>query len=307
MKTELMLMACLSLLGATACDLPDKDIGDETMGGSGQPGDDCEPGDEVPADDGCNTCSCQEDGTLACTEIGCGPAMECEPGTSVPADDGCNTCECNADGTIGGCTLIACDPEPQCEPGTSVPMGSCNVCDCNDDGTIGGCTDNVCDPDPECEPGTMVPADDGCNTCMCNDDGSIGGCTELFCDAPDIDPFDGPELSSCSPSTPFDDLVINDVALAGDTLTLEVAYTGCGPGHPLGGCWNGTFAESLPVQTSLSIAHDNLEEPCDAFPSDSFDIDLTPMRDAYLADTGGDSGEIVISIPGWDGSVSYEF
>ena len=31
-----------------------------------------------------------------------------KPGESVPAGDGCNTCICNEDGTLGGCTLIAC-------------------------------------------------------------------------------------------------------------------------------------------------------------------------------------------------------
>ncbi|MBV1856813.1 MAG: hypothetical protein KUG77_00275 [Nannocystaceae bacterium] len=298
--------ACLSILGATACDLPDKNIGDETMGDSGAPGDDCEPGDDVPAADGCNTCTCQDDGALACTEIACGE--QCEPGTSVPADDGCNTCECNDDGTIGGCTLIGCDPEPQCEPGTSVPApDGCNTCECNDDGTIGGCTEIACDPDPQCEPGTSVPAADGCNTCECNDDGTVGACTAIGCEPADTDPFDGPELSSCAPSTPFDDLVINDVTLKGDILTLDVAYSGCGPGHPLGGCWNGNFNESAPVQTGLDIAHDDLAEECDAFPSDSFEIDLTPMREAYLEGYGGDSGEIDLSIPGWDESILYSF
>ncbi len=262
-------MACLSLLGASACDLPDKDIGDETMGGSGAPGDDCEPGEQVPAADGCNTCECGDDGTLSCTVIACEPEPECEPGTSVPADDGCNTCECNDDGTIGGCTEIACEPA--------------------------------------CEPGTNVPAPDGCNQCECNDDGTVGACTEEACDPVDIDPFDGPAVSACQPDTPFDGLVINDVTLDGDTLTVDVAYSGCGPGHPLGGCWDGNFDESAPVQTGLSIAHDNLGEVCEAFPSDSVDIDLTPMRDAYLESYGGDGGEIDISIPGWDTSVLYRF
>ncbi len=303
MKTQWMLMACLSLLGATACDLPDKDIGDETMGGSGEPGDDCEPGEQVPAADGCNTCECQDDGTLACTEIGCDPGPQCEPGTSVPADDGCNTCECTEDGTIGGCTEIACEPA-ECEEGAVMDADDgCNTCSCEQGAWL--CSLSPCKN--ECEPGTVVPAPDGCNQCECNDDGTLGACTEEACDPPDVDPFDGPALSSCQPDTPFDGLVITDVTLDADTLTVDVAYSGCGPGHPLGGCWDGGFDESRPVQTGLNIAHDNLGEVCEAFPSDSVDIDLTPMRDAYLANYGGDSGEIDISIPGWGSSVLYSF
>lgn len=32
-----------------------------------------DPGEHFPAMDPCNTCSCTEDGSVACTEIGCGP------------------------------------------------------------------------------------------------------------------------------------------------------------------------------------------------------------------------------------------
>ncbi|MCR9166211.1 MAG: hypothetical protein ACE37F_32010 [Nannocystaceae bacterium] len=284
MNMRWMMMACLSLCASTACDLPDKNIGDETQGDetqgdSGEPGDDCEPGDQVPAADGCNTCYCEDDGTLSCTEIGCvdetdgdpgDTSGDCEPGSTVPAPDGCNTCECDADGTIGACTLIDCDPG-------------------------------------ECEPGSTVPAPDGCNTCECNDDGTIGACTEADCDPGDVDtdPFDGPEVSSCSPETPFDDLAIEGASIEGDTLTIDVAYSGCGPGHPLGACWDGMFAESSPVQVNFDVAHDNLGEACEAYPSDSVDIDLTPLRESYQ-ELYAESGTISINIGGAE-SIDYSF
>lgn len=285
MNMRWMMMACLSLCAATACDLPDKNIGDETQGDdtqgdSGTPGDDCEPGETVPAADGCNTCFCEEGGFLSCTEIGCDlpdtdgdptdgdTSGECEPGTTVPAPDGCNTCFCNDDGTIGACTEIGCEPQ-------------------------------------ECEPGTSVPAGDGCNTCFCEDDGTIGACTVAECDT-DTDPFDGPEVSSCNPGTPFDDLAINGASIDGDTLTIDVAYSGCGPGHPLGACWDGFFAESSPVQVHLEVAHDDLDEVCDAFPSDSVDIDLTPLRQSFEEAYDAESGTITINIGGGE-SIDYTF
>lgn len=287
MNMRWMMTACLSLCAATACDLPDKNIGDETQGDetqgdSGNPGDDCTPGDSVPAADGCNTCYCEEDGTLSCTLIDCGPpdgsetdgtppGDECEPGEDFPAPDGCNTCFCNEDGTIGGCTEIACEPQ-------------------------------------DCEPGTTVPAPDGCNVCECNDDGTVGPCTEEACDPGEVDtdPFDGPEVSSCSPSTPFDDLVVNAASIDGDTLTIDVAYSGCGPGHPLGACWDGSFNESEPVQVDFEVAHDDLGEACDAFPSDSVDIDLTPLRESYQ-EFYSESGTITINIGGLDAPIDYTF
>lgn len=36
------------------------------------------PGDSFPATDGCNTCTCMEDGTVACTEMACLPD-DCDP------------------------------------------------------------------------------------------------------------------------------------------------------------------------------------------------------------------------------------
>jgi len=279
MKMRWMMMACLSLFGATACDLPDKQIGDETQGDSVDPGGECTPGDVMPADDGCNTCECLEDGSgWACTLIGCDPTAgtgetgdptggECDPGDEMVADDGCNTCQCLDNGTWA-CTLLACEPE--------------------------------------CEPGTTVPAPDGCNTCECNADGTIGACTAIGCVPGDTDPFDGPALSSCEPTTPFDDLVVSGATLEGDTLTLNVAYTGCSPGHPLGGCWDGFFLESFPVQVDIDVAHDDLGEACDAFPSDSVDIDLTPLREAY-AEAYEPSGTIMINVAGLDGAVEYSF
>lgn len=290
MNMRWMMMACLSLCASTACDLPDKNIGDETMGDetqgdSGTPGDDCEPGDEVPAADGCNTCFCEEDGSLSCTEIGCDPSeTDGDPTDGDPTDG---------------------DPPGECEPGSTVPApDGCNTCECNDDGTIGGCTEIACEP-TDCEPGTSVPAGDGCNTCECNDDGTIGACTEAECGDADTDPFDGPELSSCNPETPFDDLVVNGASIEGDTLTIEVAYSGCGPGHPLGACWDGAFAESEPVQVNFDVAHDDLDEACDAFPSDSVDIDLTPLRQSY-EEFYSESGTITINIGGGE-SIDYTF
>lgn len=70
-------------------------------------------GDSFPADDGCNTCGCMEDGSVACTKIGCAPqgchyfGQDYAPGESFPHHDGCNTCTCTAEGLIG-CTKIAC-------------------------------------------------------------------------------------------------------------------------------------------------------------------------------------------------------
>jgi len=101
LRSSLSLSAAGLLAGllATACDLPDKSLGnDDGAAGSTTEGGSCEPGDTMMMD--CNTCSC-EDGQWACTEIACEPTAgsdgadgggSCDPAED-PSDE-CNSCFC---------------------------------------------------------------------------------------------------------------------------------------------------------------------------------------------------------------------
>lgn len=53
------------LVAGGACDTEPKNVGDESNGQA------CTPGQEMPADDECNTCVCTDEGTWACTEKAC--------------------------------------------------------------------------------------------------------------------------------------------------------------------------------------------------------------------------------------------
>ena len=106
-------------------------------------------GDTFSAADGCNTCSCQADGSLACTEMACADGcsydgQHYDTGDSFPADDGCNSCSCEADGTVA-CTAMACTntctyegqtyfPGDEFEPAGGSTCG--NMCTCLENGTV---------------------------------------------------------------------------------------------------------------------------------------------------------------------------
>lgn len=85
-------------------------------------------GTKFPAVDGCNTCSCQ-DGSLACTEIGCTTPTESacildgkvyESGSSnVPDPESCNSCTCD-NGKITSCTEIGCPLPKPCRLGRAI-------------------------------------------------------------------------------------------------------------------------------------------------------------------------------------------
>lgn len=149
-----------------------------------------EVGDSFPSNDGCNTCSCTEQG-VACTEMACEGPMCIQdgqfylPGESVPSGDSCNSCFCMDDGSVA-CTGIACDI---CDyngqvytAGQSFPStDGCNTCTCMQGGMV-ACTEMAC---VGCtyngqtyQPGESFP--DACNTCTCMPDGSVA-CTDMAC------------------------------------------------------------------------------------------------------------------------------
>src|SRR5688500_5746508 len=84
----LALVAC----GRITTDPPSNDVLPTTGNACGT------KGTTALAADGCNRCSCTEEGTWSCTELDC-PAdpSSCEEGDTKYADDGCNTCTCSED------------------------------------------------------------------------------------------------------------------------------------------------------------------------------------------------------------------
>jgi hypothetical protein len=292
----------LALVGQVAggCDVPAVDLGDETDGSAGtvtkgDGKDECEPGDEKLAPDGCNTCFCDQ-GTWACTEIACGD-------TSGGADP---TGGSDGDGSDGGGVLPPCEGDPECAPiacpltcanGLATGTDGCEVCECAD-------APPTCTP-VQCTPGAQVPAPDGCNTCTCSDEGQWG-CTKIACE-PGDDPFGDNGATICSEDTPNDALVVTDAAVLGNELLVTVAYSGGCAEHLLGMCWTGSFLESFPVQAQAHIAHDSMGDTCKALPSEDRVFDLTPMAEAYQEGYQTDTGTIIIQLDGWPQSLEYSF
>lgn len=91
------------------------------MGGSGGNAAGCnyggawhKVGESYSAGDGCNSCTCQPDGTSACTLMEC---LSCvyagttyKAGDTFSALDGCNKCECSNQGV--SCTDLDCPCDP---------------------------------------------------------------------------------------------------------------------------------------------------------------------------------------------------
>jgi len=326
---SLLLTAALGL-GLGACD--PKMIGSETKGDVV-----CTDGEKMLAEDGCNDCTCV-DGAWACTEKACGepePGM-CVDGEVKPSGDGCNDCTCYND--AWACTKKACE-EPQCQPG-EVKQDACNSCECveggwacTEMGCVNVCGDGVVGGDETCDDGNQIN-DDGCpNDCGVDgetdtgqtetdtgdtdtDTGGTGVCgdglvegAEACDDGNQVDddgcPNDcGIGGGACLPDDPLE---INSAAIVGDTLEVEVSYGGGCEDHVIEMCWDGSFAESLPVQTWVALSHDGNDDLCDAWLTMMRSIDLTGMRTAYQEGYQTQNGTIIIHLDGWPSALDYTF
>jgi cysteine-rich repeat protein len=302
---SLLLAGALVGLTLSACDFGPKNIGKETQGDK-----ECEDGDTMPSDDGCNTCTCT-DGGWACTEKASDGPVACEDGESKPAGDGCNTCSCEDGNWL--CTEIGCPNE--CQPG-DVKMEECNSCECYEGGWV--CTDAACpdptgdtvDPtgaDPTGDP-TGDTADPTGADYVCGD-GIVEG-AEQCDDGNQIDDDACPNDCTLDDNVcgPTDPLTITAAAIVGDDLNVEVKYGGGCEEHVIGLCWEEAFAESDPVQTGIQLWHDANGDLCDALITEMRTIDLSSLRVAWQEGYQQEHGTIIVHLDGWDGgSLEYTF
>ncbi len=201
-------------------------------------------------------------------------------------------------GTEGGSgSASGSTGDPACVDGDT-KMEDCNSCECLDG--FWGCTEIGCgDEDPL--PGECVDGDtkmEDCNSCECLD--GFWACTEIACDP-------GPGIAVCDDSAPRDALFIDGVVLDGDLLQVDASYGGGCETHVLDGCWDGSFAESDPVQVWAFVSHESNDDACDAVLSSTVEIDLTPMKAAYQAGYQTQTGMITIHLEGWPDAILYAF
>jgi hypothetical protein len=92
--------------------------------------------------------------------------------------------------------------------------------------------------------------------------------------------------------------------ISGNRLLVDVSYGGGCAEHTFKVCWNGTFLESLPVQTALALHHDAHGDACESFGVRPLSIDLTTLGSAYKAMYRTTTGEALISLD--DVRVTYK-
>ncbi|RKU27171.1 hypothetical protein C6497_12120 [Candidatus Poribacteria bacterium] len=101
---------------------------------------------------------------------------------------------------------------------------------------------------------------------------------------------------------------LNSAMIENDTMKVSVSYSGgCKP-HEFTLVSSDVFLESDPVQLMVSIAHNANDDTCEAYPTEDYSFDLTPIKTMYQNAYGQDAGTIVIRLKdNPDGELVYKF
>lgn len=128
-------------------------------------------------------------------------------------------------------------------------------------------------------------------------------------DVPPAGPGSGAVVVSEEPeSWGRDSFVLNAAAIAADTLTLNLSYSGGCRQHEFTLVASEVFLESFPVQLRVSVAHDANGDSCEAWLTRDYEFDLSLLRDRYRQAYGDGPGRIVLLLDGAPGgTLLYAF
>ena len=107
----------------------------------------------------------------------------------------------------------------------------------------------------------------------------------------------GDVVFSSTPETwGTDRYTINAATLQGDTLTVNVSYSGGCETHEFTLVAEERFLESFPVQLRVSLAHNANGDRCKAWITEAYHFDLTPLKEVYQKGYRTDTGAIVLRL-----------
>ena len=93
-----------------------------------------------------------------------------------------------------------------------------------------------------------------------------------------------------------DAYVINTATIEGDTLRVNVSYTGGCETHAFTLVAEPRFLESFPVQLRVSLAHNANSDTCEDSITEDHQFDLTPIKEVYQKGYRTETGTIVLRL-----------
>ena len=105
-----------------------------------------------------------------------------------------------------------------------------------------------------------------------------------------------------------DAYALNSATITDDTLNISVSYSGGCEDHQFTFVASDIFLESFPVQLSASIVHNANDDACEAYPTENYRFDLTPIKTMYQEAYRQEAGTIILRLKDApDGNLVYEF
>ena len=105
-----------------------------------------------------------------------------------------------------------------------------------------------------------------------------------------------------------DDYTLNSATITDDTLNISLSYGGGCEDHQLTLVVSETFLESFPVQLHTSLAHNANGDPCQAWLTETYRFDLTPIKEMYQEAYRRKAGTLILRLKeAPDGELTYEF
>ena len=93
-----------------------------------------------------------------------------------------------------------------------------------------------------------------------------------------------------------DVFALNTATIDGDGLKVNLSYSGGCETHQFTLVASDSFLESFPVQLSIYIAHNANGDTCEAYPTEDYHFDLTPIKTMYQEAYQQEAGTIVLRL-----------
>ena len=93
-----------------------------------------------------------------------------------------------------------------------------------------------------------------------------------------------------------DEFDLNTATIEGDILKVNLSYSGGCKSHEFTLVASDLFHESSPVQLSIYIAHNANGDTCEAYPTEDYHFNLTPIKNLYHKHYWQDAGTIILQL-----------
>ena len=135
----------------------------------------------------------------------------------------------------------------------------------------------------------------------CSGDPNNSYDTPLSVSVDDVNPNEVPYsgtlfIGDASEKFGTDEYTLNTAVIEGDTLRVNVSYGGGCEKHHFTLIASEPFLESFPIQCQVSLAHHANGDACEAWLTEDYHFDLTPIRTLYQKAHQQKAGSIILRL-----------